>query len=213
VVKIFCNTIENLPPEIDEVILVVHYKKEVIMDFFGSSYAGKKITYVDQKEPLGTGHALFQVAPFITGDFISMMGDDLYTKENFEQVMKYPWALTVFPTEGFSTAGEVVVDEKGYMKDILYSNEMGETNKKIGLIDVCLYKLNKDFFKASLVKLQGKNEFGLPHTLFKFLKETKIPIKVIKAKEWCKINSPEDVDVAHAVIDTFHLVFPNKLAV
>lgn len=198
--------IENLPSEIDEVILVVHYKKEVIMNFFGDSYAGKKITYVDQGEPLGTGHALFQAAPLIKGDFITMMGDDLYTKENFEEVIKYPWALTVFPTEGFSTAGEVIVDENGYMKDIVYNNEAGVVSGKFGLIDVCLYKLGKDFFSMQPVPLKGTKEFGLPQTVFEYIKKTGTPIKVVEAKEWCKVNSPEDVDIAHTVIDTFHSV-------
>ncbi len=197
--------IENLPDLIDEVILIVHYKKEVIMDFFGDSYAGKKITYVDQGEPLGTGHALFQAAPLIKGDFISMMGDDLYTRKNFEEIIKYPWAMTVFPHESFPDTGDVVVGEDGYMTHIAYDKggvrEGGKTNI---LLDVCLYKLNKDFFKTELVKLDGKNEYGLPHTLFKYLKETGTRIKVIQAEEWCKINSPEDVDIAHTVIDTFH---------
>ena len=50
--------LEILPREVDEVVIIIGYKKEKIIDLLGDKYDNKKITYVEQKKLLGTGHAL-----------------------------------------------------------------------------------------------------------------------------------------------------------
>ena len=49
---------------IDEIIIVVGYKKEVIMDYF-KNYEDMKITYVVQNKQLGTAHALLKAKKHI----------------------------------------------------------------------------------------------------------------------------------------------------
>lgn len=49
---------------IKEIILVVGYKKERIMDYFGDGINfGVSITYVEQSAQLGTAHAIRQAEP------------------------------------------------------------------------------------------------------------------------------------------------------
>ncbi|HRH26483.1 MAG TPA: sugar phosphate nucleotidyltransferase [Candidatus Paceibacterota bacterium] len=79
------HKIDRLPKEIDEVVLIVHHKKEVIRDFFSSEYNGRKITYVDQGEPHGTAHALWKAEPVLGEEFISLMGDDVYSEESIKK--------------------------------------------------------------------------------------------------------------------------------
>jgi choline kinase len=47
-------------PEGSEIVVVVNYLKEQIVDYFGDSYRGRKIRYFTQVNPRGTGDALFQ---------------------------------------------------------------------------------------------------------------------------------------------------------
>jgi NDP-sugar pyrophosphorylase family protein len=61
----------------DEVILVVGYKKEMIMEKFGDNYKGMRIVYVVQEEQLGTGHALLQTEEKVKGKFLMLNGDDM----------------------------------------------------------------------------------------------------------------------------------------
>jgi choline kinase len=47
-------------PQNSEVIIMVNYLSKQITDFFGDSYKGRKISYLKQNDPKGTGDALFQ---------------------------------------------------------------------------------------------------------------------------------------------------------
>ena len=66
---------------INEIILVVGYEKERIMDYFqdGLNF-GVKIKYVEQKAQLGTAHAIEQAKKLIDPDdsgFLVLNGDNL----------------------------------------------------------------------------------------------------------------------------------------
>ena len=50
------HNLDALAPLVDEVIIIVHYRKDMIIKRFGTNYKGLKLTYVDQAEAKGTGH-------------------------------------------------------------------------------------------------------------------------------------------------------------
>ena len=64
--------------DVKELCIVVGYQKERIMDHFedGIKY-GIKITYIEQKELLGTAHALAQAEPYMDEEFLVVNGDNL----------------------------------------------------------------------------------------------------------------------------------------
>src|SRR3989338_554814 len=70
------HNLEQLDGLFDEVILVVGYKKEMLTNFIDkikNNYKFK-IRFVEQKEQLGTGHALLQVKDIVKDKFLLMMG-------------------------------------------------------------------------------------------------------------------------------------------
>src|SRR5512142_3099654 len=71
-------SLASLPPEIDEVVMVVGYLKERIIGKFGASWEGRRVTYVEQTELRGTGDALARCRPHLSGKFLVMNVDDLY---------------------------------------------------------------------------------------------------------------------------------------
>ena len=73
---------------VDEVIVVVHYRQEMIVETFGDRFEDIILRYVDQQEPLGTGHAVLQCAGHIRGAFIAMNGDDLYDPRDLARLAK-----------------------------------------------------------------------------------------------------------------------------
>ncbi|AUV81806.1 glucose-1-phosphate thymidylyltransferase [Salinigranum rubrum] len=61
---------------IEDVILVVGYKRERIQSHFGDGNDWEvDITYAVQEKQLGTGHAVAQAEPYIDGEFIVLNGD------------------------------------------------------------------------------------------------------------------------------------------
>ena len=61
-----------------DIILVVGYKKERIMSYFGDGKGfGANIRYVIQDKQLGTAHALKTAAPLVDSDFLAIAGDNL----------------------------------------------------------------------------------------------------------------------------------------
>jgi hypothetical protein len=64
------------PSEVDEIIIVVGYKADMIKRHLGNSYKGRSIRYVHQWMPAGTAHALSMVELLRNERFIFMNGDD-----------------------------------------------------------------------------------------------------------------------------------------
>ena len=61
---------------IDEIVLVVGYKRDRIQQHFGDGDDwGVTIEYVVQEKQLGTGHAVLQAEAVIDGDFLVLNGD------------------------------------------------------------------------------------------------------------------------------------------
>lgn len=111
--------LEQLEGVADEVILVVGYRKEMIQQELGNKWNGLKITYVEQKEQKGTGHAVLVAEPFIKDRFIAMNGDDIYDRIDMEQLIKYKYAALVRYEENPSQFGVFHVDEKNRILNLI----------------------------------------------------------------------------------------------
>lgn len=181
------HKLDALPDEIDEVVIVIGYLGEKIQEYFGSSYKGKKIKYVKQGELLGTMSALIEAKPMINGKFLVMMGDDIYGKEDIENVLKNGWAILVEKVAKPKRGAKVVKKDDGTISDIIERSELtpGDLN------NAGLYVMGMEIFDYPLVAI-GNGEYGLPQTLVKALKD--FPIKIVEAKEWYQVTSPEDVE-------------------
>jgi glucose-1-phosphate thymidylyltransferase len=72
--------------EVEEVILVVGYRRERIQGHFedGGDW-GVRVRYVEQSSPRGTGDALLQAEPFVDGPFLAVNGDRVVARSAFER--------------------------------------------------------------------------------------------------------------------------------
>ena len=89
--------LSQLSGSIDELCVVVGYKKEMITSLLKDEYEGIKIKYIEQKEQLGTGHALLQCKEFIDNEekFIVMGSDDLFSKADIKRCVAEDDAVMV----------------------------------------------------------------------------------------------------------------------
>ncbi|EKE25073.1 MAG: hypothetical protein ACD_5C00306G0005 [uncultured bacterium] len=193
---ILAYKLEALPREIDEVIFVIGYLGNQIQKYFGNEFAGKKISYIVQEQLNGTGGATFLVKDLIRNDFLVMMGDDLYLKEDIEKLIKHDLAVLGFEVTDPRRFGVIVEDEKNNLLEIVEKPDVDGP----ALANVGLYKLNKKFFDYSLASV-GNGEYGLPQTIAKMVKD--FEIKVEKTKAWFPIGNPDDLEKAEDVIHKF----------
>src|SRR3989338_4000947 len=112
-------TFDALPDEVGEVIMIIGYLGEQIRAYLGETYRGRSIRYVEQKNLDGTAKALWEAKPFLKGKFLVLMADDIYGKEDIEKCLRHKQAMLVFRQERESPGGEVVLDEKRRLLDVL----------------------------------------------------------------------------------------------
>lgn len=103
---LLAHLLERLPKSVDGVVLIVGHKQESIRKFFGKKYSGKKIEYVEQKNPRGTGDAFLKAKKNVKGKFLGLVGDNLWSKQDFEKLIKNHQAQV-------TVAGQKVTDPKG----------------------------------------------------------------------------------------------------
>ncbi len=181
------HKLDILPSSVREVILVVGYLGDQIKKRIGGKYKNIKITYVWQDEPLGTAHALFLAKDKIRGDFLVLMGDDLYEKKDLEEMIKHEWAILVEEVMEFCRGALVKMSAKGRVSSIVE----GQSLAKGDMINTGCYMLGKEIFNYEQIKLPERNEFGLPQTLVSAM--DKHEVRVVYTTRWLPVTSPEDI--------------------
>jgi len=71
----------------EELIVVVGYEKDHIIDHFGDAYNAVPITYTEQEEQKGLAHALLTAQEYVEDDFMLMLGDNIF-QANLEDVVR-----------------------------------------------------------------------------------------------------------------------------
>lgn len=188
-----------LPDDVTEIIIIVGYLKEKIIEKLGDSYRGKRLIYIEQKNIVGgTMDALLQAKPILTGPFIVMMGDDIYAREDIEACQVFDWALLVQRVPDTQVGGCIVQDPEGGVIDIVEHAIKGE-----GLISTNLFRLDTRVFDyPPLPKAAGSTELGLPQTVLAASKASGIPLHVVEATRWVQITAPDDLVKAEKLLST-----------
>lgn len=182
--------IDALPPEVDEIILVVGYKGDMIKTHFGSTYKGRSISYVHQWMAAGTAHALSMAAPLLKeGRFAFLFADDIHGPDAFTEALTHPLALLVATHEDPSKFGVVSLNEDNTLAHIVEKPKVPETN----LISTGAMILDTRIFDYEATRHES-GEFFLTDPLSLFAKEH--PIKVVSQNLWIPIGYPEDIENA-----------------
>ena len=181
------HNLNNLNGIVNEVIIVVGYKKNMIKKCIGNKYKNLKIKYIEQKQQLGTGNALLAVEKYIKNDFISLYGDDIYSRNDFKNVIKNKCAILVKKVKNPGLYG-VVVQKKAVLADLIEKPQKFVSN----LVNTGLYKLDRKIFPLiEKLKKSKRNEYELTDSLKRLAKKEKI--YCINSKNWIPIGYPADL--------------------
>jgi len=193
--KIIDYTLDILPKEIDEVIIVVGHLKRRIKWHLGETHKNKKIRYIIQKEKRGTAHALYLCKPYLQKKerFLVLYGDDLYVKEDIQKCLQFPLAILAKDITNPSAFGVLTFDDKHHLKEIIEKPKNPPSN----LVVCGVFVLNRRIFNYQMQTIDQK-EFGLPQTIVKMAQRH--PIKIVRASFWMPIGYPKDLKEAKRIL-------------
>lgn len=91
------HVIDSLPEEVDETIVPVGYMREVMDGYLKENPPRRKITIVEERQPMGTGGAVKNVEDYIDGPFLVVNGDSISSLD-MENFMGYHREKRAFAT-------------------------------------------------------------------------------------------------------------------
>lgn len=185
---------------LNEIIIVTHYMSEAIRHYFGTGEnMGLKVTYVEQKEMLGTGHATSIVESHVKGDFVLLYGDLLLDKEvifnaiRLYEAEKPAAVMAVAPVEKPENYGIVVIENEKIIRHIVEKPTQGE--EPSNLANAGLYVFSEEIFtKIKQTKVSVRGEWELTDAISVLLAEGKtILASKVSMEDWIDIGRPWDL--------------------
>lgn len=170
---------------VDEVIIVIGYKEEMIKQYLGDNFGKIKIIYIEEKERLGTAHALGMAEGKVKGNFIMMCGDDLYSASDIKNCLKYENCILAKKVDDPSRFG-VLLLEGGKVKKIV------EKPKELvsDMANTGLYVLSEEIFAAiKNVKKSIRNEYEVTDAISELAGKTEINFEEVK-DFWHAVSYP-----------------------
>ena len=191
--EIIKHNLDALQGLVGEVIIIVGFKKEMIIEEIGHKYGKLKIRYAEQKTQLGTGHALKYVEKLIKGKFIVMGGDDIFSKKDIKACLRHKYAVLGCKVEDPGRFGVFVVKGKEVKKVV-------EKPKKFvsGIANAGLYVFDKSVFKFKLRKSQ-RGEYEIVDYINALIKKERVVCENVKGR-WLSVGYPWDLIEANSVL-------------
>ena len=188
------HSLEVIPDEIDEVILVVGYLADQIKNYFGERFGRFKIKYVIQSEKLGTAHALWLCRDLLAGEkFLLLYADDLQSKDDIAKCLNHPLAILSKEVANPERFGVVIVDEKDNVLDLVEKPEFFISNLACTGVQV----MDGRIFNYPARKHEN-GEYYITDSVARLAKEHEI--KAVRANFWLPIGYPEDLKKAEDIL-------------
>lgn len=150
---------------VEDIVAVVGYMKEQVMGVLGQS-----VKYVEQKEMLGTGHAVMQATKYLEGKkgkVLVLNGDvPILRPETINRLLKksienneYATLLTAIydDPKGY---GRIIRDEGGNVKEIVEEKDATDEQKAIKEINAGIYCFDIEVLLAALKEIKPNNSQG-----------------------------------------------------
>ena len=145
--------LEALKDIADEIIIVVGYKQNMIEEFIHKNYPKLNIKFIEQSKQLGTGHAVSILKDSIKNKFILLLGDNIYSKVDIKNIIKYQYSILVKRTKNWQNFG-VIKEKNDLVIDIIEKPKHFISD----LISCGLFSLDKKIF--TLFKKSKKSKRG-----------------------------------------------------
>jgi bifunctional UDP-N-acetylglucosamine pyrophosphorylase/glucosamine-1-phosphate N-acetyltransferase len=185
---------------ITEAIIVTHYMGDAIRSHFGDGEKlGLQLSYVEQKEILGTGNAAEVAKPYVDGDFVLIYGDLLFGQDSVKDVVaqfkkgKTAAVMAVVPVARPENYGIIEQDIDGNVKRIVEKPAAGK--EPSNLANAGIYAFSKDVFdKLKQTKVSVRGEWELTDAITMLAEEGKTVLAAqLSTDDWFDVGRPWDL--------------------
>ena len=193
---------------VDEIIIVVGYRAEDIINYLGNSYKGKTVKYVIQWEQKGLVHAIECAKETINGDdFMLLLGDEVLINPRHKEMIS-----AYLHRKDFVTCGLVEVEDRDLIKKT-YTITQDVQGNIFRLVEKPRQPLN-NFMGTGDCVFSGKifdyidvtpihhvrNEKELPDMIQCAIDDGKPVRSFIIADKYTNINCEDDIKLAEKIL-------------
>ncbi|HVO78108.1 MAG TPA: bifunctional sugar-1-phosphate nucleotidylyltransferase/acetyltransferase [Methanomassiliicoccales archaeon] len=174
---------------VKDIVLVVGYRKERIMSYFGSGEAlGASIEYVVQEKQLGTSHALLAAESKLGKEFLVLAGDNIVDRNMVAQLLAHDRGMAVVVATSEMASKYGVVDIKG---DQVVNIVEKPTASAESTVSTGVYKFTSDVFPV-LEEARVKGVMQITQALVPNLK--KLRLRAVHGNgKWMDVVYPWDI--------------------
>ena len=187
------HIVSALPSSVDELIIVTGYLGEMIQEYCGEKFHGRKVTYRTQEEQNGTAKALWLCKDLIKGRFLFLFADDIHGKSDLARATSYSRALLVASVDSPEKFGIVVRKPDGTLDLMIEKPEHAPSN----CASTGAMVLDEHIFEFE-PQTPIKGEYYLTEVIERYAQ--KYPIAVVEQSTWIPIANLDDVENANELL-------------
>lgn len=145
----------------DKIIVVYGFGGEAVP----KAFAHEQITWVEQKEQLGTGHAMLQAAPYLDADAktLILLGDvPLVSIESCQQLIGKTAELGLLTVKKQNPTGygRIVRDASNVVQAIIEHKDASDAQRQINEVNTGMMVVDNTHLKNWLAQLNNQNAQG-----------------------------------------------------
>lgn len=186
---------------VKDIILLVGWRAHRIREHFGDGRAfGVRIEYIEQKERLGTAHAIGMVKDMVDGPFLCLYGDIVVPKESIKGIIahhrKVKGSVMALTTVEDPRRYGSIIAEDGVVKEIIEKAEVPPSNT----INAGAYVLEPDIFEAiAETRKSARGEYEITDS-FKIMMARSHLFAFNLQGEWIDVARPWDLLEANRIL-------------
>ena len=178
---------------ITELIIVVGFKKNYIVDYLQKNPPALPVTFVENLEwEKGNALSVYKVKDYIKNEpFLLSMADHLVKVEALKQIVNSPERINLLLVDPFITENFDLDDATKVKTENDYIIAIGKELTDYNAIDCGIFRLEPDFFSA-VEKAVAKGKDSISNAIAELIPLKRIKsITLNKANQWLDIDTPE----------------------
>jgi NDP-sugar pyrophosphorylase family protein len=183
------HAIDSLPACIDEMIVVTGYKTDLVERHLDQHHADRDVACVQQTPVDGTGSAIHAAKDLLSGSFLVINSDDLYSRDDLARLCEFDAAILTLEVSHNADIRSVVCDKNHHFSKLSRTPPVPQPMRQ----SCGAYVIDESFFEIPLetITSHGKTEYSLPDTLEVYAKNH--PVEVVEATFWMPVGTPEQL--------------------